>query len=250
MLENWVKVSYAGNNDEVVIVSVQGYIDTTNSPELKKVINRQVDSGRYKIIVNLDEIEYISSTGWGVFISELKEIRENNGDLVLTNMRSNVYNIYELMEFSSILKSFTDAKEAMVHFLGKIDVVEKPVMTTAQVDVEQNTGQNENKESSSISIKTDNINGQVKVEYSTVAKIEKKQKAAGSALKENISKIIYDNPGLGIKEIALALKYPEYGGKEMKKRDVKKLLKAMGLIRHSSRFNLALKGVPPAEDPD
>ena len=148
VLENWINISYAGNNDELVIISAQGYIDTTTSPELKEVINRQVGSGRYKMIMNLDGIEYISSTGWGVFISELKEIRNNNGDLVLTNMRSNVYNIYELMEFSSILKAFADVKEAIVHFLGKIDVVEKPVMPTPEVDAEQNTGQIDNKVSS------------------------------------------------------------------------------------------------------
>ena len=75
MLEIYIKISYAGVDDDVVIISVRGYIDTTTSPELSKRLEEQIVSGKYKIIINLEGIDYISSTGWGVFIANLKKIR-------------------------------------------------------------------------------------------------------------------------------------------------------------------------------
>ena len=72
--------------------------------------------GNNKFIINLEGVDYISSTGWGVFIANLREIRYKNGDLVLVNMVPGVHNIYELMEFSSVIKSFTSVEQAKEHF--------------------------------------------------------------------------------------------------------------------------------------
>ena len=114
-----ISVSYAGNDREVVVVTVNGYVDTTTAPELREAITEQVARQKYRIVVDLHGVDYISSTGWGVFVGELKDLRENKGDLVLAGMVTNVHNIYELMEFSSIIKSFFDAEQATAHFLGK-----------------------------------------------------------------------------------------------------------------------------------
>ena len=105
-----ISVSYAGNDREVVVVTVNGYVDTTTAPELREAITEQVARRKYRIVVDLHGVDYISSTGWGVFVGELKDLRENKGDLVLAGMVTNVHNIYELMEFSSIIKSFFDAE--------------------------------------------------------------------------------------------------------------------------------------------
>jgi len=92
-----VEVSYTGNNDEIAVISARGFIDTTTAPDLEKKLEEQLALNKYKIVVNLENIDYVSSAGWGVFVSEIREIRENNGDLVLVNMSSDVYDVYELM---------------------------------------------------------------------------------------------------------------------------------------------------------
>ena len=69
-----------------VIIQPSGYIDTTNAPEIEKYIERQLADRRFKIAINLENIDFISSAGWGIFISEIRNIRENKGDLVLVNM--------------------------------------------------------------------------------------------------------------------------------------------------------------------
>lgn len=99
-----------------VILSPQGYIDTTNASQMEKAIEEQLRQGRFKIGINLADVDFISSAGWGVFIGELRSVRSNKGDLVLISMDPDVYDVYELMEFSSILKSFDTLDEAIRYF--------------------------------------------------------------------------------------------------------------------------------------
>lgn len=242
MLENWLNVSYDGDNEEVVIISAQGYIDATSSPELKQLISRYVTSEKYKIIVNLEKIEYISSTGWGVFISELKAIRKNYGDLVLTNMCTNVFNIFELMEFSSILKAFTSLADAKVYFLGERKQIQPPMKTSGHGTSGPKTTLD--KKPPSVTIRKKNVTIKSVTEDSTGTVADKNKTTVQNKFKKNMSRLIYERPYLSITEIVQTLKLPEYGGLTRKKREVKKLLRAMGLIKHSSRFNLALMGKP------
>jgi len=64
-------------------------------------------------------VEYISSAGWGLFISEIKNIRNKKGDLVLAGMNPDVFDVYELLGFQPILKSFPDVDTAAKNAFGK-----------------------------------------------------------------------------------------------------------------------------------
>ncbi len=114
-----IDVSYKGNNNEIVIVQPHGFIDATTYTDMEKTILNQLSQKNYKIIVNLAECEYVNSSGWGAFIREIKDIRKNNGDLVLVNMSSDVYLVYETMEFSRILKSFDTIQEGISYFCNE-----------------------------------------------------------------------------------------------------------------------------------
>ncbi|MGD1049387.1 MAG: STAS domain-containing protein, partial [Candidatus Krumholzibacteriaceae bacterium] len=68
--------------------------------------------------MDLGGVNYISSAGWGIFISEIKSIRENGGDLKLASMIGDVYEVFELLEFQTILQSFDTVQEAVKSFKG------------------------------------------------------------------------------------------------------------------------------------
>jgi anti-sigma B factor antagonist len=104
--------------DELTIIRVDGVIDTMTASELEKVANSILAQKRYKIVVDLGGVDYISSAGWGIFISIIREIRLNNGDIKLARMIPNVYEIFELLEFDSILKAFDNIEKAKKDFAG------------------------------------------------------------------------------------------------------------------------------------
>lgn len=104
------------DNPDVSVISVKGYVDTTTSTELEESLKRLLGKGRYDIVIDLGNVNYISSAGWGIFISEIKEIRENGGDLKLAAMIGDVYEVFELLEFQTILESFDTVEDAIDSF--------------------------------------------------------------------------------------------------------------------------------------
>ncbi len=229
-----VDVSYAGDNNEIAIISARGFIDTTTAPELEKKLEEQLALNKYKIIVDLENIDYVSSAGWGVFVSEIREIRENNGDLILVNMSPDVYDVYELMEFSSILKSFDSIDDAIEYFTGKrVSSNKSETIKTSSEQVPRITkgGTSDISREETIE-KGETQKSGVEPEIYSYAKSE---------LGRRIINVIIDNPYYEIKEIAKALKLPQYGGKKVGTGAVKRELKAMGLFDRQKRFEIALK---------
>ncbi len=113
-----VSFSRPESNPDVSVLSVQGYVDTTTSSELEESLKRLLKKGRFNIVIDLGGVNYISSAGWGIFISEIKSIRENGGDLKLAAMIGDVYEVFELLEFQTILQSFDTVEEAVGRFAG------------------------------------------------------------------------------------------------------------------------------------
>jgi len=237
MLEIYIKISYAGVDDDVVIMSVRGYIDTTTSPELSKRLEEQIASGKYKIIINLEGIDYISSTGWGVFIANLKKIRSNKGDLILVNMVPGVRNIFELMEFSSILKDFDSLDKAKAYFLGS----EEEEKIRASGPQAKETKRYEQKE-----IKTPFPETAKQASAVASSKDQGLDETtifitARNELGRRILCVISDQPYYDIKEIAKALRLPQYGWKRAGKRSIKNELKSMGLLDNQERYEFVMK---------
>lgn len=111
-----VSTQFAGSQNQISIIKVGGYIDTTTSSEVERELNALLKQRRYQIIIDLGNVDYISSAGWGIFISEIKQIRENNGDLKLVRMIPDVYEIFELLEFHHILDVYDSAQAAVNKF--------------------------------------------------------------------------------------------------------------------------------------
>ncbi|MEE8149534.1 MAG: STAS domain-containing protein [candidate division Zixibacteria bacterium] len=100
------------DKSKVSEIRVDGVIDTTTSTELEETIDSLLSRGRFQIILDLAGVDYISSAGWGVLISKIGNIRDNNGDILLAGMISNVLEVYELLEFDSVLKHFESIESA------------------------------------------------------------------------------------------------------------------------------------------
>lgn len=100
-------------NKEITLLSVKGFIDTTTAPEFEKKFLSVLGDKKFKLIVDIKDVNYISSAGWGIFISEIKRIRNQKGDLVLVGMNPEVSEVFELLEFNTILKSFPNVDTAV-----------------------------------------------------------------------------------------------------------------------------------------
>jgi anti-sigma B factor antagonist len=100
----------------VSVIDVKGYLDAHTAPELENVFNKLLDTKQFKVVVNFDDLKYISSAGLGVFMAYVETMRENMGDIKFSNMKENVYNIFDLLGFPILYEFYKDEKEAIKKF--------------------------------------------------------------------------------------------------------------------------------------
>ncbi|MGE5680671.1 MAG: STAS domain-containing protein [Bacillota bacterium] len=106
-------------DSQVNVIDLRGYLDAHTAPELENVFTRLIEDKRFKVVVNFENLAYISSAGLGVFMAYVETMRENNGDIKFTNMSPKVYNIFDLLGFPLLYEFYKDEKEAIKKFNEK-----------------------------------------------------------------------------------------------------------------------------------
>ena len=104
---------------DITLISVRGFIDTNTAPEFEKTFQKVLAENKFSLIIDLKEVNYISSAGWGIFVGEIRRIRSQKGNLFLVGMCPEVTEAYELLEFETILKSFPNVELAIQKGFGK-----------------------------------------------------------------------------------------------------------------------------------
>ncbi|HXS09938.1 MAG TPA: anti-sigma factor antagonist [Candidatus Krumholzibacteria bacterium] len=100
------------SSDGITDVRVSGHLDSGSSGTLEKKLQDLITGGSTRIVVDLTDISYVSSGGWGIFVSEVKNLRNRGGDIVLSGMTSEVYDVYELLGFADVLRAFKTIADA------------------------------------------------------------------------------------------------------------------------------------------
>jgi len=104
--------------DDVAILYLKGFLDAHTAPDLEKAIRELMDESNFSILVNFGDLGYISSAGLGVFMGFIEEIREQQGDIRMSNMTPKVYKIFDLLGFPKLYKIFSEEDEALASYLS------------------------------------------------------------------------------------------------------------------------------------
>lgn len=99
---------------QAVVISVQeARLDAHNSPELKISILQQFDSDKTNLIIDLNEVRFIDSSGLGVLVSGFKNASARNGSLLLCSMQAQVKSMFELTRLHRVFDIYATADEAL-----------------------------------------------------------------------------------------------------------------------------------------
>jgi len=80
----------------VVLITVDGRIDSTNASELDDTLKETMNDGHNNLIVNLSEVAYMSSAGLRALVSALRECKKKRGDLAISDPSARVAEVFEL----------------------------------------------------------------------------------------------------------------------------------------------------------
>lgn len=113
----------------VVFLEFFGEVDVLASPKIKDVIISLVEKGQGKIIVSLEKVGYIDSSGLGVLLGALKKIREVNGHLCLVCNNPQIIKIFEITGLSNVFEIYKCCEEGVANLLSAPCVCEEPPAT-------------------------------------------------------------------------------------------------------------------------
>ena len=109
-------VDTVGAKQPIAVLTLDGYVDSATSLNMDEAIDSVLQQRIYHVVVDLTKVGYISSAGWGVFISKIKDIRENHGGLKIAGMRPDVRDVFDLLGFGHIIEAHESVDDATVAF--------------------------------------------------------------------------------------------------------------------------------------
>lgn len=102
--------------DGLLLLVIAGELDASTSIELDGVINSALEDNKINILVNCQDLVYISSAGFGVFVSYIRDLASRNGKFVLYNLNKNVYDTFKILGLNDLLLIAKNEREAKSYF--------------------------------------------------------------------------------------------------------------------------------------
>jgi anti-sigma B factor antagonist len=84
------------SNPDFIVLTVEGEVDVYTAPLLRQKLVELADGGPRRIVVNLEPVEFLDSTGLGVLVAALNRMRRQEGDVELICSQSRILRVFEI----------------------------------------------------------------------------------------------------------------------------------------------------------
>ena len=102
--------------NEVKVVQIEGELDTGSSPDAQNQLDQLRGQGVKKILLDLTNLDFISSAGLRVLLATAQELKENGGDLRVCSLNREVKEVFDISGFSTLLMVFDNEAKALSGF--------------------------------------------------------------------------------------------------------------------------------------
>ena len=103
------------NKDSIEIVDVEGEIDVYTAPRLRELLIDLVNNSHYQLVVNMEKVEFLDSTGLGVLVGGLKRVRAHDGSLDLVCTQERILKIFRITGLTKVFGIHDTIDEAIEH---------------------------------------------------------------------------------------------------------------------------------------
>jgi anti-sigma B factor antagonist len=99
--------------DGWAVLAVRGEVDVYTAPRFRERLIELVSEGKHRIVVDLEAVDFLDSTGLGVLVGGLKRLRSHEGDLVLVCTQSRILKVFEITGLTKVF-AIHDSVDAAV----------------------------------------------------------------------------------------------------------------------------------------
>jgi anti-anti-sigma factor len=102
--------------DDVKIMAFEGQLDSTTSPNAEIEINQQLDNGASKLLINFENLNYISGAGLTVLLATVKKLKAKGGQMRICGLNGAVEEVFEISGLNSVFGVMVSESEALSDF--------------------------------------------------------------------------------------------------------------------------------------
>src|SRR5271167_2940350 len=106
------------DKDGIEVVDVGGEIDIYTAPRLRELLIDLVSKNNYQLVVNMDKVEFLDSTGLGVLVGGLKRVRAHDGSLDLVCTRERILKIFRITGLTKVFSIHETVDQAIAAMKG------------------------------------------------------------------------------------------------------------------------------------
>ncbi len=103
------------------VVAVGGEIDVYTAPKLREQLVDLVNAGRYHLVVDMEGVEFLDSTGLGVLVGGLKRVRSHDGTLRLVCAQEKILKVFRITGLTKVFPIHSTLEEALADQNGTPD---------------------------------------------------------------------------------------------------------------------------------
>ena len=94
------------------VLAVKGEVDVYTAPRLREKLVELASQGRHRIVVDLEGVDFLDSTGLGVLVGGLKRLRSHEGDLELVCTQNRILKVFEITGLTKVFSIYDSVDAA------------------------------------------------------------------------------------------------------------------------------------------
>jgi anti-sigma B factor antagonist len=91
-----------GSIDGAALLTLRGEIDVYTAPRLRQAIIDLVDGGATRIVVDMEKVDFLDSTGLGVLVGGLKRVKMKDGSLAIVTTQDKILKIFDITGLNKV----------------------------------------------------------------------------------------------------------------------------------------------------
>jgi anti-sigma B factor antagonist len=96
------------------VLAVRGEVDVYTAPRLRERLIELVSQGSHQVVVDLEGVDFLDSTGLGVLVGGLKRLRSHDGDMILVCTQPRILKVFEITGLTKVFSIHDSVESATV----------------------------------------------------------------------------------------------------------------------------------------
>ncbi|TGK82341.1 anti-sigma factor antagonist [Leptospira noumeaensis] len=102
------------SSNQVAIITIEGEVDLYNAKELKDILDDKMRKNQYEIVVNLEKVPFMDSSGIGTLVTAMYKLKKYHGNLKVCSVHGSVAKVFKLTGMESHLEVFDTEENAVL----------------------------------------------------------------------------------------------------------------------------------------